>query len=182
MPPLPLVLIIPAKSSVDASTGIKCDCKLTRIPNSDGFGVDRLRGPSVSTPRPKTRQRTCAGLALGPDHGGALRGPAQCLPRFRAPHTNGTVNWRLSMWFSASAGVSTGEEQKIKPFHTNHKRNVCWGKWVSIFWVSGTTLSVHIPIFCPRDDTGYPTLAHRYADDDVWCQWALRLDVLCVLR
>ncbi len=28
-------------------------------------------------------------------------------PRFRAPHTNGTVNCHLSMWCSSSAGVST---------------------------------------------------------------------------
>ena len=28
-------------------------------------------------------------------------------PRFRAPHTNGTVNCHLSTWCSSSAGVST---------------------------------------------------------------------------
>ena len=30
-------------------------------------------------------------------------------PRFRAPHTNGTVNAHLSMWNSSSAGVSTSD-------------------------------------------------------------------------
>ena len=28
-------------------------------------------------------------------------------PKLRAPHTNGTLNGRLSTWFSWSAGVST---------------------------------------------------------------------------
>ena len=39
-------------------------------------------------------------------------------PRFLAPHTKGDVNLRLSMWFSASAGVST---EKIKVETINHK-------------------------------------------------------------
>ena len=30
-------------------------------------------------------------------------------PRFRQPHTNGTVNAHLSMWYSSSAGVSTSD-------------------------------------------------------------------------
>jgi hypothetical protein len=30
-------------------------------------------------------------------------------PRFRQPHTNGTLNACLSMWFDSSAGVSTSD-------------------------------------------------------------------------
>jgi hypothetical protein len=30
-------------------------------------------------------------------------------PRFVAPHTNGTVNGCLSMWFASSAGVRTSD-------------------------------------------------------------------------
>ena len=30
-------------------------------------------------------------------------------PRFFAPHTNGTSNWFLSMWYTSSAGLSTSD-------------------------------------------------------------------------
>ena len=30
-------------------------------------------------------------------------------PRLVAPHTNGTLNAHLSMWFASSAGVSTSD-------------------------------------------------------------------------
>ena len=34
------------------------------------------------------------------------------------------------------------------------------------------TLSLHTYILLPMDDTGNITLDQRYADADVWCEWA----------
>ncbi len=48
-----------------------------------------------------------ARLALGADHGRALGDAPQRLAQVAAPHTNGTLKSRLSMWCSSSAGVST---------------------------------------------------------------------------
>ena len=40
--------------------------------------------------------------------------------------------------------------------------------------VLGETLSVHMHILLPMDDTGDITLDHCYADTDFWCEWAQR--------
>lgn len=40
-------------------------------------------------------------------------------PRFRAPQTKGTLKFRLSMWFSSSAGVKTNSQ---KPFFKHPMR------------------------------------------------------------